>query len=450
MNPVSAARSLVEAGLRTTLRGAARRRWAGVSASVFAATIHRPPGIAAASAAQRRVLVLPRAAALQDVADVADASDQVTFVAPWHGAMKALASAYLPPEVDSNTYHVDAGPQVAAAKAAYRAFLSDLWQALRRKARIDAVLTSNFSYYSERELAAALNELGVPFIVLQKENLKTPGRVQFFERLYRTRRGPFVGRRMLVYNEIERDLQIAAGVVPPERIAVVGMPRMDRLHRWRMSPAAADLRRPTVVFFDFDETNGLPAVTRKATEGGFEAFDPALEGMAWRTLCSTTRAAVVRLARDHPSLRVVIKTKGRVRSDRSLAAHLGTEQMPANLELAFGGDPLQLLTAATVVCGFNSTALLEGIAAGVPVVVPHFAEAMEIRYQPYLLDLGAAARLAAGGDELSDLLARTATESTAVRALSAAAVGALQHWTGNADGQAGARAAAEILAVTAG
>ena len=365
--------------------------------------------------------------------------------------MKSLASAYLPIEVDSNTYHLDAGPDVADAKLRYRAFLAEMWTNLRRSTRVDAVLTSNFSYYSERELAVALDAMGVPFVVLQKENLKTAGRVAFFERLYRDRRGPFVGRRMLVYNEIERDLQIAAGVVSPERIAIVGMPRMDRLHRWRTGQAATrTAARPTLLFFDFDERNGLPVVTRKATESGFEVYEPAIEGLAWRELCAATRAAVVRVARENPTLRVVIKTKGRVRSDRSLDAHIDRDPLPANAELVRGGDPLDLLKEATVVCGFNSTSLLEGLAAGVPVVVPHFAEATEAAYEPFLLDLGGAAHLARDADTLAHLLRQHAVDGTSVRDLTPASIAALQHWTGNADGRAGARVAAEIVATIDG
>lgn len=449
MNPLGLVRSLAEAGLRATLRIAARRHWTSAAARVCGATVHRPPGVRAPGAGARQVLVLPRTAALQDVADVAAASTHLNFVAPWHGAMKALASAYLPPEVDSNTYHLDAGPAVTAAKLRYREFLAGMWTSLRRSTRIDAVISSNFSYYSERELAIALGEMGVPFVVLQKENLKTPGRVAFFDRLYRDRRGPFVGRRMLVYNGIERDLQVAAGIVPPERIAVVGMPRMDRLHRWRLAQQPHS-RPPALLFFDFDERNGLPVVTRKALEGGFEAFDPVIESLAWRELCAGTRAAVMRVARENPGLRVIIKTKGRTRSDNSLDAHLERDPLPGNVQVVRGGDPIDLLKEATVVCGFNSTSLLEGLAAGVPVVVPHFAEATESAYAPFLLDLLGAAALAPDSDALAAMLARIAFAGSNTRDLAPSAVAALQHWTGNADGNAGARVAREIVATIDG
>jgi hypothetical protein len=82
-----------------------------------------------------------------------------------------------------------------------------------------------------------LEALGVPFLALHKENLKSPDRMDFFAELYRTRRGPFTGRRILVYNEIERVVQTKAQIIAPDRVTICGMPRLGRVHAWRISSA---------------------------------------------------------------------------------------------------------------------------------------------------------------------------------------------------------------------
>ena len=87
-------------------------------------------------------------------------------------------------------------------------------------------------------------------------------------------------------------------------------------------------------------------------------------------------------------------------------ASIGRDR-PANLKLVVGGDPQDLIARASVVCGFTTTALLEAIAAGKPVVVPRFAEAAVNQTRPYFLDLGAAVEHAASaGDLYGQLLAR--------------------------------------------
>ena len=125
------------------------------------------------------------------------------------------------------------------------------------------MISGNFSYATERELASAMQELGVPFIALHKENLKTPGRVEFFERIYSERRGPFTGRKILVYNKIERDLQIRAGVAEAARIAITGMPRLDRMHAWRRGNAST-VQCNHILFFVFSSATGMPRVARKS------------------------------------------------------------------------------------------------------------------------------------------------------------------------------------------
>src|SRR5690606_6086715 len=119
----------------------------------------------------------------------------------------------------------------------YRAFLREVFRIVLEKVRIDAIVSGNFTYFAERELQHAAEEIGLPFIVLHKESLKSPGRQKFFEDLYRNRRGLFRGRRIIVYNNLERDVQIASGVAEPERISVCGMPRLDRAHQWRVAHA---------------------------------------------------------------------------------------------------------------------------------------------------------------------------------------------------------------------
>ncbi|MBT3172761.1 MAG: hypothetical protein HN333_15180, partial [Rhodospirillaceae bacterium] len=116
-------------------------------------------------------------------------------------AFKAIVSVFLPPEIDDYNYVNDA-PAIAAGRTAYRAFMARTWTALAARRRIDAVLTGNFAYYAEREVQAVLEARGIPFIALHKENLKSAGRGAFFADIYRTRRGRFQGRRILVYNAV--------------------------------------------------------------------------------------------------------------------------------------------------------------------------------------------------------------------------------------------------------
>ena len=104
-----------------------------------------------------------------------------------------------------------------------------------------------------------------------------------------------------------------------------------------------------------------------------------------------------------------------------------------------------MIQQADAVCGFISTALLEALAAGKPVIQPCFAEATDESYSDYLLDLGEASANATDPEHLIALLATTARRRAPVTAdLHPAAAVALQRWTGNNDGKAGQRVAAAV------
>jgi len=356
--------------------------------------------------------------------------------------MKALARGFLP-EILGNNFYVTEDARLLASRAALRGFLEAVWQRVCRRRRIDVLMSSNFTYWGERELHAACEAAGTAFVVLQKENLKTPGRLPFFRSLYRRRRGRFEGRRILCYNAIERELEIETGIVESERIEVTGMPRLDRLHRWREAASPRAQGRPTVLFFFFHEKTGYPFVNE--LDGFFEEaageFDAAQKDMAAPELARLTAEAVLRLAAGNPDLDVVVKGK-REHGKGGLMDLFEGPGVPANLRVQAGGDPFTLLQRADAVLGHVSTALLEALAAGRPVVLPGFAERLLPAHAGFDLGLQPAADVARSPDDLVALLAARARERRAVpRQLSAEAVAALERWTGNPDGRAGERVA---------
>lgn len=368
-------------------------------------------------------------------------------------AFKAMASAFLPPEIDDCNY-LSQQTSFINGKAAYRKFLREFWERLVRNIRIDAVLTANFAYYAERELAAVLEELGVPFIVLHKENMKTPGLVKFFRDLYVNRRGPFLGRKILVYQGIERDLQIDAGITDPDRIIVTGMPRLDRLHEWRKEAAQRPKEKcdynKQVLFFSFDSKTGLPVLPRKPRSGlkhGFETLGHGLDGLQLNQLARQSFKAVLRLAMENPDIKVIIKGKERLRKSAFLSDVIEESfQWPANIDIVVGGDPLDLIMKSDVICGFNTTALFEAIAAGKAVVVPGFAEAIHDDIRPYVVDLEDSVDYADSPEALVELLKKFASQPlnpTSLLPDNRARI--LEKWVGNADGHSCKRVREAVL-----
>ena len=405
----------------------------------------------------RSLVVLPKAGLIEDVAASVGADPAFGVLALDRTLTKAVCHAFLPRIGDDNSYLSDpAGDQ--AAKAELRTFWRAVLGHLARHRRIDAFVTGNFSYHAEQELAAAATELHIPFIALHKECRKTPRLADFYEQVYRDRKGPFQGSQVLTYNQIEKDIQTAAEVTKPGIIEVTGMARLDAVHRRRRREAAQDAaarqqHRPTVLFFSVFDKYGLPFI-RRVVEGRRydEPLPPELEALNWSTLMSTLHQAMIELARAHGDIDVVIKTKGDPVAAETLKRMFGEVlRLPANVRLVSGGDPLDLIFAADVVCGFNTTALVEAVAADVPVVVPAFAEAVAPQMAGYVMDLGNAVIRAESREHLIESLVDLAHRGrpAPVPELGPEQCRALEHWVGNADGQAGQRVCDALLRITA-
>jgi hypothetical protein len=407
------------------------------------------------SHARRRVLLLPRAGLNDDVLSTLRGIESIEVVTLPRRVLKAIAAAFLPGEVDDNNY-ASISPGVRAAMGRYRAFLTRFWRAFDPCRRIDAVVSGNFGYYAERELAAALEALGVPFVALHKENSWSPGSQAFWGRIYHERRGPFLGRRILVYSPIERDLQVGAGIADPDRIEVVGMPRLDAVHRWR----AANLGQtptPTVLFASFPIDVSMPVLKEMPTERGHRrgrhivAIEEEAQHFDLAELCYSAHRAVLELAATCPDITVLVKTKGRAR-DRAALPKLfcvGDERdLPRNMRVVHGGSPLSLIVEAAVVGGLHSTLLLEALAAGRPVVVPWYGEVLDPVISRYVFDLGPAVIRTSSGKQFTERLKELAMARTSVpKALPSETLQVLREWLGNDDGRAGERAAAAILSV---
>jgi hypothetical protein len=426
-------------------RTLARRRWPRAAARLLILTSRPMAAAQCRGEPPLRALVMAKEGFNEDVAASLGAAGEFEILSAPRNAIKGLAAGILSREVDDNRYLTD-DPEIEASKLAYRQFLRAMWREVGCVKPIHVVLSGNFGYYAEREFAAALEEEGTPFIVLHKENMKSPGRVAFFRSVYSERRGRFGGRRVLVYNAVERDLQIASGVARVDQIIVTGMPRLDRVHEWRRENAGTQVvRRPQVLFFSFWHKSGLPLLARKprtSTQGDYERLAADLDRLSWETLATETHQAMIALARERPDARIIIKSKGRSREFEDTFRMLGGKiaSLPPNLEVVVGGDPFDLLTASSVVVGFNTTGLLEGVATGKPVVVPWFGELSAAWAKDYVIDLGTAVEYAHSPRELLQLIGQHLDDPRPVPGeLPKAAMEILNQWLGNADGGAGAR-----------
>lgn len=426
------------------LRLTARMHMPRCAAWLLARMVQPVTGVTRPPAPRYRVLVLNlnKPGFLEDIAASFGSASDVELVRWPTFALASISAALLAPELSNKKYESD-DPAIEATKRRYRKFLSEVWSKFTKYRPIDAVLTANYGYYNQREFAAALQQAGTPLIALHKENVKSPRRLKYWHPIYQAR-GRFRGSKILVYNSTERELQIASGVADAKTVVVTGMPRLDRVHRWRRDRLrnGSGSKAKQLLFFAFWKREKLTALERVSRERLRMEQDQEWSRLNWNELCEGTYRAIIEFAQSRPDIRVVMKTKPQSVRLEEVFKTLGESaaSMPANFSVVKGGDPIELIEESQAVIGFNTTALLEALAAGKPVIVPDFAEARDPAMADLVIDLGEAVHKAGSPDELKQLAGRYLDGPAEIAVeLSAAAREALRQWVGNDDGGAGQR-----------
>ena len=250
----------------------------------------------------------------------------------------------------------------------YRTFLRYVLKHLFNRIRIDAVVSAAVHYRHDYDWGAASVSLGIPFIVLHRENLvaSNASKQILFERMRSFR--PFEGSHIVVHNAIMKDLFVRSGYAPAEKVTALGALRMDRWVKSEFS--RRDSSRPTVAFFSFGPAAGVLAAPRPQW--------PSNEREFLYRFCRRSHVAILELARERPDIRVIVKPKWA--GDwpdklRAIWADAGYMTMPPNLAVDCEINAQALIAASDVVVGFNSTVLLEAGMQGKPVVLPLFDEA---------------------------------------------------------------------------
>jgi hypothetical protein len=345
----------------------------------------------------RRVLLLNsgKTEFIRDLHEILRHNDDFEPVIWPHYVLDTMARAILGPDLTHDAY-ISGDPATEAKKPRFRRFLASMWRQHQKLQPIHAVISPNFGYLSQREFAAALEMTGTPFLVVQKENLNAASeeRRAIWKKIYTTGRGKFGGRKIIVYNQMERDLEVDAGVVSPERVEVVGMPRLDGLHRWRRENAGRQQDGVAqVLFFAFSRVDKIPQ-------------DMGI-GKDWGQFCTDTHRAILDFARTNPEVVLVAKTKGLTRQDDELQELVATElgEAPLNVRVVSGGDSFSLMAESRVVVGFNTSGLIEALALGKPVIVPRFGEALDPQLSKFVIDLSDAVDYADSPAQLRDLVA---------------------------------------------
>jgi hypothetical protein len=271
-----------------------------------------------------------------------------------YSAIRAEALRIFPEEVGTGL-EAFARPDYESYRRRFAGRLREMLEEFYSEWEFDAFVAPSDVFFYVRAAPEACHSLGVPFFVAQKETTISDYTMRVHSKTVR-RYAPPIADHMTVCSDRHRSFWLRAGAAP-ERVTVTGQPRFDfylQPARWPdRLPFGKD--GPVLLFFSYhvdsyhpSEGAGQPVWARLHHETEERLWELASRG--WRVLI-----------KPHPQ-QDFSRERARIRDE--VGSLVGRQVFLVSPD----EDARRLIVGSDVVLGFQTTALLESMLAGKPVV----------------------------------------------------------------------------------
>jgi hypothetical protein len=254
-----------------------------------------------------------------------------------------------------------------------REFLYGFLARLYKTISIDCVISPHPRYVADMDWGAVSTKLGVPHILISRDSqfASSPYALNRVKYLFENAFPRFEGEHIIIQSELDKEVYIDSGYVSPERISSLGRPRMDDfIKKSKEKRIDAKKRRKKVVFLPFSYREN----------GTFDLKD-------LRSYIGELQLFFVRFAIKFPEIDVVIKPKAkglRPWEKEVMIKMIGDDGIESNkllnLIIRDDIDIHSLFFESDIICGLNTSALLEAAVIGLPVIIPYFKDLQNAKY----------------------------------------------------------------------
>lgn len=248
----------------------------------------------------------------------------------------------------------------------YKKFLIKFIKILKKKYEFHAFIGFNFEFKQEIELAAASKKLNIPFLLLSKESVLTKIEENYLRYAIKKLNQKFYGYKIAVYSNYAKKIFTETNFVKQNKIEVVGCSRLAKSFSYKkISP------KNKILYYAIEHNRGLPDPLIVNYGNKFfkslkdhKEFDPNYN---WNQLHIKTLNVLKKFAVNNPDTSIIIKVKTGQQRDTKEYLNL-----PKNIKLKYFGPGHQLLENSKVIIAWNTTAVLEAIAANRFILIPYF------------------------------------------------------------------------------
>ncbi|MDA7770144.1 hypothetical protein N8925_02420 [Candidatus Pelagibacter sp.] len=248
-------------------------------------------------------------------------------------------------------------------KKNYKQFVKKVFSHMKSFWGLGGFITSTVNPKADHEMGKASKELNLPFIVLHKEGIKTEKGRLVQKWLFKNRVGKFSGSKLIVYNNKERRAFLDINFVKKNQITVTGCPRFDLFLKLKKTQP----NKKNIVFFLIQSTYGFPYFNAKWFVPKILKQTIKIKKTNWDNISIQYIRFIKKFIEDNKSYNITIKTKVGFTNDQ--LKFIGNYKHN-NVKIIKGGSSYNLIKNSEIVVAFNSTVVLEALAANRLLISP--------------------------------------------------------------------------------
>jgi hypothetical protein len=257
---------------------------------------------------------------------------------------------------DGITYHID--PRYYEGKDRVYNYFSKMFPILHKKLKFDAVMSGNYVYIDQQEFFKICEKNDIPGIIMNKEGISGKN-IDPNVSPWSGWGCRFIGSKMLFMNEpyMQSEINHLKGL-DKRKASLVGLPRFD----FYVNTPVKEVNN--IVLFAF-------LISDYFVQGVTEKEMTILE-----MITDEFHKNFITFAIKHPEYNLVIKTKPAnryLKQPKDIINKYFKEFKIDNLTITNDAKVESLIINASVILGYNTTALIEGLVANKTIVSPNFS-----------------------------------------------------------------------------
>ncbi len=389
---------------------------------------------------KKKLVILPKSAGVDDIvsAYLENKAEYPVLFLPRNMLVLSANHYKIQERVTNMNYHSN-DKELELDKEKYKKHLIRVLKWFNKIFGVSAFVQFNIIYSAERALALACKECEITFVATHKECNWSTANIDLLIDFYKKSVAIFPGHAISVYNTVYKNIFVKAGILKKKNIHVVGCSRLDQSHVARLQNIIP--QNKSVLFYLIEPIAG-PLMFQYKNNYYFKGI-PISDGtvVTWSQMIKNVYKTIMNLANKHPDINFICKGKmghgNQQVQDLINASDINV--FPQNVKLIKAGVGHKLLDKASVVIGFNTTAVLEAIAAGVPTIVPNIFSEQEKLIADHSHDVNDGVLVAKTNKELETMILKTVKNGFRYQKLNLGHKKTLDKIMGNSDGKSGKR-----------